>query len=56
LGLVAFATLATPDWSPVTIGLLFACVVVLYESTMAVTRVAFAKRIKEQVAQMAEAS
>lgn len=56
LGLITFASMATPDWSPVTIGALFLCVMVLYEVTMALARVAFAKRIKAQVAEMAKAS
>jgi sec-independent protein translocase protein TatC len=55
LGLVVFSSMATPDWSPVTIGALFACVTVLYEVTMALARIAFAGRIKEQVAEMAKA-
>lgn len=56
LGLVTFATMTTPDWSPVTIGLLFVCVVVLYEAAMVTARFAFAKRIKEQAAEFAKAS
>jgi sec-independent protein translocase protein TatC len=56
LGLIAFASMATPDWSPVTIGALFAAVVVLYEATMFSAKFAFAGRIKEQVAAAAEAS
>jgi sec-independent protein translocase protein TatC len=55
LGLVTFASLATPDWSPVTIGALILAVVVLYEATMAMARVAFASRIKAQNAEMAQA-
>ena len=56
LGLITFASLATPDWSPITIGALFACVVVLYEGTMLAARFAFASRIRDQVAAAAEAS
>lgn len=55
LGLICFASMATPDWSPVTIGALFLCVMVLYEVTMALARVAFAGRIKAQGAEMAKA-
>jgi sec-independent protein translocase protein TatC len=55
LGLVIFASGATPDWSPVTIGALFLSVVVLYEVTMMLARMAFASRIKAQVAEMAKA-
>lgn len=56
LGLITFATMATPDWSPVTIGLLLLSVVVLYEAAMVAARFAFAKRIKEQAAALSEAS
>ena len=56
LGLIAFSSLATPDWSPVTIGALFGAVVVLYECTMAVSRVTFSARIKQQAIDAAEAA
>lgn len=56
LGLIAFASLATPDWSPITIGALFICVTVLYEGTMLLARVAFASRIKDQVTDEAKAT
>jgi sec-independent protein translocase protein TatC len=56
LGLIAFASLATPDWSPITIGALFVAVVVLYESTMAFSRVAFSNRIRQQALDAAEAA
>jgi sec-independent protein translocase protein TatC len=56
LGLIAFASLATPDWSPITIGALLICCVALYESTMALSRLAFASRIRDQVTAAAEAS
>jgi sec-independent protein translocase protein TatC len=53
LGLITFASMATPDWSPITIGLLFVSVVVLYEATMVLARFSFASRIKAQIAEMA---
>jgi sec-independent protein translocase protein TatC len=56
LGLIAFASLATPDWSPITIGALFGAVVVLYECTMVFSRFAFANRIREQALEAAEAA
>jgi len=56
LGLVAFASLATPDWSPITIGALFGAVVVLYEGTMALSRVAFSAKIKDQALEAAKAA
>jgi sec-independent protein translocase protein TatC len=56
LGLIAFSSLATPDWSPVTIGALFASVVVLYEVTMLTARFAFSTRIKAQFADAAKAA
>ena len=56
LGLIVFASMATPDWSPITIGALFLCVTVLYELTMLAARAAFAERIRKQVAAAAEAS
>ena len=48
--------MATPDWSPITIGALFICVTVLYEVTMVCARVAFSSRIQKQITAAAEAS
>ena len=56
LGLITFASMATPDWSPITIGALFICVTVLYEVTMVCARVAFSSRIQKQITAAAEAS
>ncbi|MRR11118.1 twin-arginine translocase subunit TatC [bacterium] len=39
------ASVATPDWSPVTMGALFGALIVLYETSMALARVMLAKRI-----------
>lgn len=47
-GLAVIAAVATPDWSPVTMGLLGGALAVLYEGSMLLARVAFAKRIREQ--------
>jgi sec-independent protein translocase protein TatC len=55
LGLITFGSLATPDWSPVTIGALILSLIVLYELTMLFARLAFANRIKAQIADMAKA-
>ena len=48
LVLIGFATLTTPDWSPVTMGSLFVAVVFLYESTLAIARVTLRKRMARQ--------
>lgn len=53
-GLAIVAAVATPDWSPVTMGLLGGSLVVLYEGSLLLARIAFAKRIKEQAAFAAE--
>lgn len=55
LVMITFGTLATPDWSPVTIGGLIGALVVLYEATMLVARFALADKIKQQAAEAAEA-
>lgn len=44
------ASIATPDWSPVTMGALFAALVVLYEASLLLARVLLAKRIAAQKA------
>lgn len=46
--LAVIAAVATPDWSPVTMGALGGSLVVLYEGSLALARFAFAKRIHEQ--------
>jgi sec-independent protein translocase protein TatC len=50
--LMVVASVATPDWSPVTMGLLFAALLVLYEGSMLLARVLLNKKIKAQ--QLAE--
>ncbi|MCL2503937.1 MAG: twin-arginine translocase subunit TatC [Coriobacteriia bacterium] len=44
--LAIVAAVATPDWSPVTFGLAFGALLVLYEGSLLFARVVFAKRIK----------
>ena len=39
---------ATPDWSPVTMGALFGALVVLYEASMLLARIVLSRRIAEQ--------
>ncbi|PKQ17150.1 MAG: twin-arginine translocase subunit TatC [Actinobacteria bacterium HGW-Actinobacteria-7] len=46
--LAVVAAVATPDWSPVTMGALGGALVVLYEASLALARFVFAKKIKEQ--------
>ena len=48
VGLLAFSAMVTPDASPVTMGLMFAAMVVLYEISLLAARVGLAKRIKRQ--------
>ena len=48
--LMVTASIATPDWSPVTMGALFGALVVLYEGSMALARVVLAKRIAAEKA------
>jgi sec-independent protein translocase protein TatC len=55
-GLALVAAVATPDWSPVTMGLLGASLVVLYEASLLLARFVFGKRIREQEALAAEAT
>lgn len=53
-GLAVVAAVATPDWSPVTMGLLGGSLVALYEGSLILARLVFAKRIREQEALAAE--
>ncbi len=46
--LMVVASVATPDWSPVTMGLLFAALLVLYEGSMLVARILLNKKIAAQ--------
>jgi sec-independent protein translocase protein TatC len=47
-GLAVIAAVATPDWSPVTMGALGLSLLLLYEGSLLLARVVFSKRIKEQ--------
>lgn len=48
--LMLVASIATPDWSPVTMGALFGALILLYEGSMALARVVLSRRIAEQKA------
>lgn len=46
--MMVVASIATPDWSPVTMGALFGALVVLYEASLLFARVLLSKRIAAQ--------
>lgn len=46
--IIIVASIATPDWSPWTMGGLAGALILLYEGSLALSRLVFAKRIKEQ--------
>ncbi len=48
IGLLIFSAMVTPDASPVTMGLMFAALVLLYELSLLVARIALGKRKKTQ--------
>ena len=48
VGLLIFSAMVTPDASPVTMGLMFAALVLLYEISLLVARIALRKRKKAQ--------
>lgn len=50
--LVIVAAMATPDWSPVSMGLLAAAMIVLYEISMFVVRIVLRKKIARQRAEL----
>jgi len=50
VALMLVASIATPDWSPVTMGALFLALLALYEGSMALARVLLRKRIAQQKA------
>jgi len=54
--LAVVAAVATPDWSPITMGALGGALIVLYEASLVLARFAFAKRIKEQELEALEAA
>ncbi len=48
VSMMIVASVATPDWSPVTMGALFAALAALYELSLLLARVLLAKRIARQ--------
>ena len=48
IGLMVFSAMVTPDANPVTMILMFAALVALYELSLLISRVVLAKRIKKQ--------
>ena len=48
VGLLVFSAMVTPDGNPVTMLLLFAVLIALYEISLAISRVVLARRIKKQ--------
>ena len=54
VGLLVFAAMVTPDASPVTMALMFAALVALYEASLLLSRIVLAKRIKRQSEEIAE--
>ena len=48
IGLMVFSAMVTPDANPVTMLLMFAALVALYEGSLLLARVVLAKRIKKQ--------
>ena len=56
MGLLVFSAAVTPDASPVTMGLMFAAMVVLYEISLLAARIGLRRRIKsKEEAEKAEA-
>jgi len=47
VALLVIAAVATPDWSPVTMGLMFAALLALYEASLLFARIILSKRIKQ---------
>jgi len=48
VGLLVFSAMVTPDASPVTMALMFAALIGLYELSLFIARIVLAKRIKKQ--------
>jgi len=53
--IMVVAAVATPDWSPVTMGALFGALVLLYEGSMLLARAVLSKRIAAEKLEAAEA-
>ena len=54
IGLMVFSAMVTPDANPVTMLLMFAALLALYEVSLLVARIALARRLKRQAAEEAE--
>lgn len=54
VGLMVFSAMVTPDANPVTMLLMFAALVALYELSLLVARIALARRLKRKAAEEAE--
>lgn len=52
--LAVFAAVATPDWSPVTMGSLFGALILLYEASLLLAKVVFSKRQEAEALALAE--
>ena len=52
--LMIISAMITPDASPVTMLLLFAAMIVLYEGSLLIARIVLARKIKRQAAEAAE--
>jgi sec-independent protein translocase protein TatC len=48
VGLMVFSAMVTPDANPITMLLMFAALVGLYEASLLISRIVLAKRIKKQ--------
>ena len=48
VGLMGFSAMVTPDANPVTMILMFAALIALYEVSLLISRIVLAKRIKKQ--------
>ena len=53
VGLLVFAAVVTPDANPVTMGLMFAALIALYEVSLLIARIVLARRIKRQNEELA---
>ena len=51
IGLLVLAAVVTPDASPVTMGIMFAALVALYEISLLLARIALSRKIKRQQAE-----
>ncbi len=51
--LMVLCAMITPDASPITMLLMFAALVVLYEASLLLARIVLSKRIKKQNAELA---